>query len=178
MTAAGAEYGGALYELAAEEGLEEVILEQLTEVRRLLAENPAYEKLLAMPSVPKAERCAALDEAFGRQAEPYLLNFLKLLCEKGAIRALPDCLKEYRARYNAAHGILEATAVTAVPMSEEQTEALKKKLEALTGKTIALTARVQPGCLGGVRLEVEGTWLDGTVKNRLDEVRRLLAATL
>ena len=61
MTAAGAEYGGALYELAAEEGLEEVILEQLTEVRRLLAENPDYEKLLAMPSVPKAERCAALD---------------------------------------------------------------------------------------------------------------------
>ena len=52
------------------------------------------------------------------------------------------------------------------------------QLEALTGKTIALTARVQPGCLGGVRLEVEGTQLDGTVKNRLDEVRRLLAATL
>ena len=68
--------------------------------------------------------------------------------------------------------------MTAVPMSEAQTEALKKKLEALTGKTIALTARVQPGCLGGVRLEVEGTQLDGTVKNRLDEVRRLLAATL
>ena len=90
MTAAGAEYGGTLYELAAEEGLEEVILEQLTEVRRLLAENPDYEKLLAMPSVPKAERCAALDEAFGGQAEPYLVNFLKLLCEKGAIRTLPD----------------------------------------------------------------------------------------
>ena len=39
MTAAGAEYGGALYELAAEEGLEEVVLQQLCEVRRLLAEN-------------------------------------------------------------------------------------------------------------------------------------------
>ena len=178
MTAAGAEYGGALYELAAEEGLEEVVLQQLCEVRRLLAENPAYEKLLAMPSVPKAERCAALDEAFGGQVEVYLLNFLKLLCEKGAIRTLPDCLAEYRARYNEAHGILEATAVTAVPMSAGQADALKKKLESITGKTIAMTARVEPGCLGGVRLEVEGTQLDGTVKNRLDEMRRLLAATL
>ena len=147
-------------------------------ILRFIKELAAYEKLLAMPSVPKAERCAALDEAFGGQVEVYLLNFLKLLCEKGAIRTLPDCLAEYRARYNEAHGILEATAVTAVPMSEAQTEALKKKLEVLTGKTIALTARVQPGCLGGVRLEVEGTQLDGTVKNRLDEVRRLLAATL
>ena len=178
MTAAGAEYGGALYELAVEEGLEQTILEQLDQVCRLLAENPAYVKLLAMPSVPKAERCAALDEAFGGQAEPYLLNFLKLLCEKGEIRSLPDCRKEYRARYNQAHGILEATAVTAVPMSAGQADALKKKLESITGKTIALTARVEPGCLGGVRLEVECTQLDGTVKNRLDEMRRLLAATL
>ena len=178
MTALGAEYGGALYALAAEEGLEEAILEELCEVRGLLAENPDYEKLLALPSVPKAERCAALDEAFGGRVQPYLLNFLKILCEKGAIRALPDCLKEYRARYNAAHGILEATAVTAVPMSEAQAEALKKKLAVLTGKTIALTTRVEPGCLGGVRLEVDGARLDGTVKNRLDEVRRLLAATL
>ena len=119
MTAAGAEYGGALYELAAEEGLEEVILEQLTEVRRLLAENPDYEKLLAMPSVPKAERCAALDEAFGGQAEPYLVNFLKLLCEKGAIRTLPDCLKEYRARYNEAHGIVPKTIVKEIRDSIE-----------------------------------------------------------
>lgn len=178
MTAAGTEYGGALYELAVEEGLEQSILEQLGEVRRLLAENPDYVKLLAMPSVPKAERCAALDEAFGGQVEPYLLNFLKLLCEKGEIRSLPDCLKEYRARYNQAHGILEATAVTAVPMSAGQTDALKKKLESVTGKTVALTTRVEPGCMGGVRLEVEGTQLDGTVKNRLDEMRRLLASTL
>ena len=47
MTAAGAEYGGALYELAVEEGLEQTILEQLDQVCRLLAENPAYVKLLA-----------------------------------------------------------------------------------------------------------------------------------
>ena len=122
MTALGAEYGGALYALAAEEGLEEAILEELCEVRGLLAENPDYEKLLALPSVPKAERCAALDEAFGGRVQPYLLNFLKILCEKGAIRALPDCLKEYRARYNEAHGILEATAVTAVPRPKDPVE--------------------------------------------------------
>lgn len=178
MTKTGAMYGGALYQLAAEEGLEQQILDELAQVNRLLAENPDYAKLLALPSVPKAQRCAALDEAFGGRVQPYLLNFLKILCEKGEIRSLPACFQEYRARYNQAHGILEATAVTAVPMTQTQTAALQQKLAALTGKTIALTTRVQPGCLGGVRLEVEGTQLDGTVQNRLDEVRRLLAATL
>lgn len=178
MTKAGRMYGGALYELAAEEGLEDAVLEQLAGVRALFAENPAYVKLLAMPSVPKAERCAALEKAFRGQVEPYLLNFLKLLCEKGEIRALPDCAGEYRARYNEAHGILEAVAVTAVPLTEQQAEALRAKLAALTGKTIALKARVDPACLGGVRLEVGGTQLDGTVQSRLDALRRQLAATV
>lgn len=178
MTEAGKMYGGALYELAAEEGLDEAVLSQLEGVRFLFAEYPAYVKLLAMPSVPKTDRCAALDKAFRGQVEPYLLNFLKLLCEKGEIRALPDCAEEYRARYNQAHGILEATAVSAVPLTGRQAEALRAKLAALTGKTIALSSRVDPACLGGVRLEVGGTQLDGTVQNRLDALRRRLAATV
>lgn len=178
MTAAGKMYGGALYELAAREGLDEAVLEQLAGVCALFAESPRYVKLLALPSVPKAERCAALDRAFRGQVEPYLLNFLKILCEKGEIRALPDCASEYRARYNEAHGILEATAVTAVPLTERQTVALRDKLAALTGKTIALSVRVDPACLGGVRLEVGGTQLDGTVQSRLDALRRRLAATV
>ena len=178
MTEAGKMYGGALYELAAEEGLDEAVLSQLDGVRSLFAEYPAYVKLLAMPSVPKTDRCAALDKAFRGQVEPYLLNLLKLLCEKGEIRALPDCAEEYRARYNQAHGILEATAVSAVPLTGRQAEALRAELAALTGKTIALDSRVDPACLGGVRLEVGGTQLDGTVQNRLDALRRRLAATV
>lgn len=178
MTAAGKMYGGALYELAAEDGLDEAILGQLAEVLALLRENPAYMKLLALPSVPKTERCAALDEAFGGRVQPYLLNFLKILCEKGEIRALPDCHKEYRARYNEARGILEVAAVTAVPLTEGQASALRQKLAAVTGKTILLANRVDPACLGGVRLDLGGTQLDGTVQNRLDELRRRLAATV
>lgn len=178
MTEAGKMYGGALYELAAEHGLEKTILQQLGQVDELFCNNPAYVKLLAMPSVPKAERCAALQEAFGGRAEPYLLNFLKLLCEKGEIRRFSDCAAEYRARYNTDHGILEATAVAAVPMSAGQTRALTEKLAELTGKTIALTVRVDPACLGGVRLEIGGTELDGTVQNRLAELRRRLAVTV
>ena len=68
--------------------------------------------------------------------------------------------------------------MSAVPLTGRQAEALRAKLAALTGKTIALSSRVDPACLGGVRLEVGGTQLDGTVQNRLDALRRRLAATV
>ena len=100
------------------------------------------------------------------------------MTERGQIRALRDCRKEYRARYNEAHGILEATAVAAVPLSEAQKTALTEKLNKLTGKTVQLAVKVDPACLGGVRLEMGGAEVDGTVQARLDALRRSLAATV
>ena len=176
MTEIAKMYGGSLYDLAAEEGLEPRILGELDEAAAILKGDPAYLHLLSIPSIPKKERCALLDEALRGQVHLYVLNFLKILCEHGTLRELPGCARAYRIRYNAAHGILEATATSAVPLTEEQKTALRQKLEATTGKTIHLAAKVDKAVLGGIRLDIEGTELDGTVQNRLATLRRNIAA--
>ena len=175
MTETAKMYGGSLYDLAAEEGLETRILGELDEVQKLLKQNPDYLRLLSTPSIPKKERCGLLDEALRGQVHLYVLNFLKILCEKGTLRELPGCARAYRVRYNQAHGILEAAATTAVAMTEQQVKSLHEKLEKLTGKTIDLKTKVDPAVLGGIRLDIEGTELDGTVKNRLASLRRSIA---
>ena len=142
-------YGGSLYDLAAEEGLETRILEELDAVADILKQDPEYLHLLSIPSIPKKERCALLDEAFRGKVHLYVLNFVKILCEKGTLRELPGCARAFRVKYNQAHGILEATAVTAVPMSADQTARLHEKLEAVTGKTIDLRTKVDAAVLGG-----------------------------
>ena len=176
MTETAKMYGGSLYDLAAEEGLETRILGELDEVQKLLKQNPDYLRLLSTPSIPKKERCGLLDEALRGQVHLYVLNFLKILCENGTLRELPGCARAYRIRYNQAHGILEATAISAVPLTEPQRAALHAKLESLTGKTIDLKTKVDAKVLGGIRLDIEGTELDGTVQNRLASLRRDIAA--
>ena len=176
MTETAKMYGGSLYDLAAEEGLETRILGELEQAAQLLKANPDYLRLLSTPSIPKKERCGLLDEALRGQVHLYVLNFLKILCEKGTLRELSGCARAYRLRYNQAHGILEATATSAVPMTAQQTQALHAKLEKLTGKTIDLKTKVDPGVLGGIRLDMEGTELDGTVQNRLAALRRDIAS--
>ena len=176
MTETAKMYGGSLYDLAAEEGLETRILGELDEVQKLLKQNPDYLRLLSTPSIPKKERCGLLDEALRDQVHLYVLNFLKILCEKGTLRELSGCARAYRIRYNQAHGILEATAISAVPLTEQQRAALHAKLESLTGKTIDLKTKVDAKVLGGIRLDIEGTELDGTVQNRLAALRRDIAS--
>ena len=78
-------YGSSMYDLAAEEQLTDTVLEQMQTIRQLFRENPDYVKLLSEPSIPKEERTKLLDTAFGTEAERYLVNFLKLLCERGIL---------------------------------------------------------------------------------------------
>ena len=64
--------------------------------------------------------------------------------------------------------------VVSVPVGQ----ALTQKLTRLTGKTILLENRVDPTCLGGVRLDYDGQRLDDTISHRLDSVRELLKNTV
>ena len=175
MTAAAKRYGGSLFELAAEEQLDDRILRELDCAAACISAEPSYVRLLSQPSIPRAQRRALLDEAFGPQMHPYTVNFLKILCEEGLIRQLSDCAKEYRTRYNQAHGILEVRAAAAIPLDTDTRRRLRDKLAAVTGRQIDLTVTMEPELLGGIRLDMDGTRLDGTLRCRLDSIREGLA---
>lgn len=167
-------YGGSLYELAAEEQLTGVVMEQMNEVRQLFRENPDYLKLLGEPSIPKEERTGLIETAFGSQAERYLVNFLKLLCERNILAEYAGCCEEFTRRYNADNGIAEAVVTSAVALSEDQMAALKAKLEKISGKKISLIQKTDASVLAGLRVELEGKLLDGTVQSRMSGISRKL----
>ena len=174
MTQTSRLYGGSLYDLAAEEQLTDVILTQMLQVRELFQENPDYMYLLKEPSIPLEERKGLIETAFGSQAERYLVSFLKMLCERSLLGDYAGCCDEFTRRYNVDNGIAEAVVTSAVALSDEQLEALKEKLEKVSGKRISLIQKVDASVLAGLRVELEGRQLDGTVNGRLAGISRKL----
>lgn len=174
MTAGAAHYGRALFELAAAEGCDGELLEQMGQLAGLFAENPGYARLLDAPTLRREERCALVDQALRGRVHPYLLNTLKLMAERALTAGFGGAQAEYRRAYQKAHGILEMKAVTAVPMDGAMQERLRERLAQLTGKQIQLSCSVDPALLGGIRLESEGRQLDGSVRGRLEALRRSL----
>ena len=178
MIKIGSVYGEALYELAKEDNLAADIGAQLKVLKVSFQQEADFIKLLSTPSLTKAERCQILDDSFRGQVHPYLLNFMKILTEKGYMRYFSDCATAYMNRYNQDNGILPVTAVTAVALSAEQTEKLTAKLDKITGKHVELINRIDPSCLGGVRLDYDGQRLDDTVSHRMDTIRDMLKNTV
>ena len=178
MTQAGSVYGEALYSLAVEENLSCQILEELSVLEQSFRAEPDFIRLLCTPNLSVQERCNILDDSFRNNVHPYVLNFLKILTEKGYIRHFFDCCKAFEESYNRDNGILPVTAITAVSLNPAQAEKLTEKLCQITGKQVKLHNRVDPNVLGGVRLDYDGKRLDDTVSHRLDAVRRMLKNTV
>ena len=178
MTEAASVYGEALYALAKDENKSDVMLAQLKVLDESFAKEPDFLRLLSAPNLSKIERKDILDTCFKGKTEPYLLNFLKILMEKGYIRQFSNCVQVFRELYNEDHGIMLVSAVTAVPMSDSQKDKLASKLAGITGKQIELINTIDPACIGGVRLDYDGKRVDDTIIHRLDAVSNMLKNTI
>ena len=178
MTEAASVYGEALYALAKDENKSDMMLMQLKALNESFAAEPDFLRLMSAPNLSKIERKEILDTCFKDKVEPYLLNFLKILMEKGYIRQFGSCVQVFRERYNEDRGIMAVSAVTAVPMSDSQKEKLAAKLAGITGKQIDLINTIDPACIGGVRLDYDGKRVDDTIIHRLDAVSSMLKNTI
>ena len=178
MTEVATTYGQAMYDLARDEGKSQQILAELSALDQSLSNEPGFIQLLSAPNIPKEERVRILDDSFRGKIDLYVLNFLKLLTEKGYIRHFSGCCKMYRQQYNQDNGIVPVVAYTAIPLSDELRRKLAAKLSTVTGKTIELDCRIDPETLGGVRLDFDGRQVDGTVRRRLEDIRSILKNTV
>ena len=142
MTEVGNVYGESLYELAKEESLSSQIGQQLAALREGFRQEPDFIRLLSSPNLTKAERCQILDDSFREKVHPYVLNFLKILTEKGYMRHFGDCCEAYTQHFDQDNGNLRVTAVTAVALSEAQSAKITEKLNRITGKHIILHNRI------------------------------------
>jgi len=101
-----------------------------------------------------------------------------ILAERHSVRLFPEIEKEYHRLYNESRNILEAEAVSAVPLSDSQLLSIKEKLEKKTGKKVAVANTVDRSILSGVILRYMGIQLDGSLRARLSQIEKSLKNTI
>lgn len=161
------EYGRALFLITEEDRTTEVARTEVSAVYEAISKNPDYAKLLDTPAVLAEEKCRLIDEAFG-SFNKNLVNLIKLLSDKHLIYRFSDVYGEYMRLYDEARGIERVSAISAVPLTEQQIKTLRQKLERQTGKKIIISNEIDESLLGGMKLRYLGMQLDGSVKARLD----------
>ena len=174
MRATSKEYAAALFSLARESHSEKETLEELRFVESVFEDAPGYAQFLASPAIPRSERIACVKRAYEGELSEYVMSFLSLLCEYGCAELLAACVADYEKLYNQSAGLARAEVVSAVPMTEDQKRRLQAKLEKLSGCRLNIRWKTDPALLGGVTVDIEGLRIDGSLRNKLKNIRKVM----
>ena len=132
--------------------------------------------VLRDPGRPLRQRTAVVDGFLaGRVPEP-VLKLVGLLVERGRIEQLPSVAAEYRRMLNRRRGVVEAVARTALPLTGDETAALREKVAGMTGRTVDLRVVIDESLIGGLTVRVGDTLYDASVRGRLERLRERLMA--
>ena len=176
MTTTSREYAEALFELAVQGNETKETSEGLETVVSALLQTPDYRAMLASPAISKEERLNALDSAFRGKIPDILLAILRMMISRGHVSALNGMARDYEELARGYRGESVAVVTSAVPLKEAETVALRTKLEKKLSKTVIMQFRVDPELIGGIRVEVDGRVIDGSIRNKLDEIKEVMNA--
>lgn len=167
-------YAQALAELASERGILEAVEAGAGLVGGVLQEEPGLLRALDDDRIPLAERLARLQELFGDRLPPLFHHFFRLVLTKGRAGLLPEICAEVPRAADRLRGVVEADVTVARPLPEDQQEAVRARLEQMTGRTVRLSIREDPSLLGGMVVRVGDLVLDGSVATRLKRLEDYL----
>lgn len=174
MTEISKEYAQALFMLACEDGRQREYGRVLEQVKAAFEAQPDYALLLASPAIPVPERLRAIEAAFAELAPEHVLSYLKLLCEKGRIGCFVESVEAYQALLDAWEHVANAKITSAVELTEEEKQKLQLALERRCKGQVRAEYVVDTELLGGLVVEVDGNVLDGSLRQRLSEVKEVI----
>jgi F-type H+-transporting ATPase subunit delta len=148
-------------------------IEDFKKLKAALYENPQLGQFLNNPEIAIIDKSGVINRIFKENFSEETRQFLKLLLEKDRIRYITDICDYVRVTYS--HGeSLEGVLKASYPLDLEVIQEIKSKLENKFQKKINLYLELDPDLLGGIQIRIGNTVIDGSVRRRLDELKKKL----
>ncbi len=177
MSKLAAVYAQSLFEIALEEKKDKEILEETKVLNSVFFQTPEFLKTLCAPMISKDEKIKLVSDVLEGKVSLTLLNYLKVMLLRKDAKELTESFEVYEEKFNTYHNIEKVSVVTAVSLSEEVKEKLKKRLEDITKKTILLNTKIDEDVIGGIVIAFNDSEFDGTVSTRLKQLKSQLLKT-
>ena len=169
-------YSRSLFEVAREHDKLDLIKDQLGQFTDALEQNRELAIFFFSPYFSTEEKERGLERALV-DADPTLVNFLKVLIENHRMPVIFRARRQFEVLWDEAHRLLPVEVTSAVELDPHTVEELESRVRAQTGQNVELTSTVDPDILGGIVLRVGNSILDASIKNRLQQLRREVAKT-
>ncbi len=148
---------------------------ELAQLREAASSIDDLRLLLQDPEVDSRVKQDVLSRiATGAGADEIVVNFVKLLAEKGRAAELEEVGAEFDALVSEAQRILDVELTTAHELSDQEFGRILGRIEQASGRKVQAERKVDPDLIGGIVLQAGSMRLDASVRGRLERLRHEL----
>jgi len=166
-------YAQAVFEIALESKKLKEWQSNLGKIAQL-ARNTEFTTLVENPKITFELKAKLVREILGK-INPMALNLVYLLIAKGKLKDAGKLADEYERLLNDHYGIKSAEVTTAIALDRTEREKLSHHLETIVGKKVSIKIQVNPDILGGFIARIDDSLIDGSIRNKLEMLKKGLA---
>ncbi|MCD8194845.1 MAG: ATP synthase F1 subunit delta [Coprobacillus sp.] len=142
-------------------------------LQSLINDNPDYISTLDSAFLSKKEKEDLIDKTL-KDFHPYFRYFVQIICKNHRVTELNDILQDFISLINERLGIKEGLVYSVSPLSEEEKQRIERSVSKSEGEKVELVNLVDISLLGGVKVLIGDKVYDGSLKNKLNNLKSQL----
>jgi F-type H+-transporting ATPase subunit delta len=164
-------YAEAMFTLLEAEGGANEVQDELFRFSRVLESNDELRQTLQDPHIPVERRVQIVEDLLGGRASALTTGLVSLVVLTGRTRELSAMVNELLELCAARGEKVVAEVHSAVELTDDQKSRLAAALKQSTGKDVDIVVVVDPSVIGGIVTQIGDTVIDGSVRQRLSQLR-------
>ncbi len=167
-------YAQALYKVAVKENDINQISTRLHSIQSILKSVPALSQLLSTRRVQIKDKIIILKNILEDKISDIEMDLMVLLIENGHIMLFGEVIKHFDYLLDKDSEVIKVQIISSVKLSDDEVHQISTKIENKFQKKVDVNAETDASIIGGIKLRVGNTLIDGSVYNRLQKMRDIL----
>ena len=164
-------YSSALFNTAEETNQIEAVRDELNSLGALLNETDELKEFFQNPLYSTEQRSQIIKSLFENKLGALTYKFILFLEKKKRLDLIQDICSTFNDLYFEKEGIVKATIVSAIELSNEQIASIKDQLNKKLNKKIETDNHTDPTLLGGFKVIVGDHVLDCSLATQLNRIK-------
>jgi F-type H+-transporting ATPase subunit delta len=172
--AVAAVYAVALYDAAVNAGVIDDVVSDIAALLDLSRNSPAVVEFLRSPSIGSEQKLRVLESSFGGYLNALTLSTLRSMAHRDRLDLFSEFIAQMESLHRNRRGHMPVEARSPVPLSADQVRSIEQALSEKYKSQVTLNVVVHPNLIGGIQLKIGDTFVDGSVRQKLFDMGRLI----
>ena len=167
-------YAQLLYQVVVKEDDINQVSDYLQSIRNILKSVPELNQLLITRRVGVQDKMIMLKNILGNKISDIEMDLIVLLMENGNMMLFGEVVKRFDYIFDKNSEIIKVQISSSSRLSDDEVQRISTNIENKIQKKIDVGIETDASLIGGLKLRVENTLIDGSVSNRLQKMRDTL----